>query len=80
MLSQQVTDARTMRERVLAGDPYVFDDPALAEADAAALDLVASHNATTTRQEPLRRALLERLLGAIGQPAVRDEPAAGEEA
>ncbi len=60
-------DDRTMRERMLAGDPYVADDPELAEANAAALDLVAAYNATTVRQRPLRRQLLERLLGAVGE-------------
>ncbi len=60
-------DERRMRERMLAGDLYVFDDPDLAEASAAALDLVAAYNATTPRQEPLRRQLLEELLGAVGE-------------
>ena len=31
-----------------------------------ALDLVAAYNATTVRQSPLRRRLLEELLGAVG--------------
>ncbi len=60
-------DPRTMRERMLAGDPYIADDPELAEASAAAMDLTAAYNATTARQRPLRRQLLERLLGAIGE-------------
>ncbi len=60
-------DPRTMRERMLAGDPYIADDPVLAEESAAALDLVAAYNATTVRQRPLRRTLLETLLGSIGE-------------
>jgi maltose O-acetyltransferase len=60
-------DTRTMRERMLAGDLYLADDPELAEANAAALDLAAAYNATTVRQGPLRRALLEQLLGAVGE-------------
>jgi maltose O-acetyltransferase len=60
-------DPRTMRERMLAGDPYIADDPELAEASAAAMDLTAAYNATTARQRPLRRQLLERLLGAVGE-------------
>jgi maltose O-acetyltransferase len=60
-------DPRTMRERMLAGDPYIADDPQLAEASAAAMDLTAAYNATTARQRPLRRQLLERLLGAVGE-------------
>jgi len=39
----------------------------LAEENAAALDLMAAYNATTARQRPLRRQLLETLLGSIGE-------------
>ncbi|MGY1731662.1 sugar O-acetyltransferase [Geodermatophilus sp. SYSU D01045] len=60
-------DARTMRERMLAGDLYVADDPEIAEESAAALDLVAAYNATSARQGPLRRELLGRLLGSLGE-------------
>ncbi|WP_245743655.1 sugar O-acetyltransferase [Geodermatophilus poikilotrophus] len=60
-------DGRSMRERMLAGDLYIADDPELAEANATALDLTAAYNATTVRQRPLRRQLLERLLGAVGE-------------
>jgi maltose O-acetyltransferase len=60
-------DPRSMRERMLAGDLYIADDPELAEANSAALDLMAAYNATTARQQPLRRVLLERLLGAVGE-------------
>jgi maltose O-acetyltransferase len=60
-------DPRTMRERMLAGDPYIADDPVLAEENAAALDLMAAYNATTVRQGPLRRQLLEALLGSVGE-------------
>ncbi|WP_369256815.1 sugar O-acetyltransferase [Geodermatophilus amargosae] len=60
-------DVRTMRERMLAGDPYIADDPEIAEAAAAALDLAAAYNATTMRQRPLRRHLLEQLLGSVGE-------------
>jgi maltose O-acetyltransferase len=60
-------DPRTMRERMLAGDLYIADDPVLAEENAAALDLMAAYNATTARQRPLRRQLLETLLGSIGE-------------
>jgi maltose O-acetyltransferase len=43
-------DARTMRERMLAGDLYVFDDPELGEANAAALDLMAAYNGQRCRR------------------------------
>jgi maltose O-acetyltransferase len=60
-------DTRSMRERMEAGDPYIADDPELAEASARALDLVDAYNATSVRQAPLRRALLEQLLGSVGE-------------
>ena len=60
-------DSRTMRERMLAGDLYIADDPEIGEQSAAALDLMAAYNATSVRQAPLRRQLLEQLLGAIGE-------------
>ncbi|GAA1626158.1 sugar O-acetyltransferase [Georgenia ruanii] len=61
------TDTRTMRERMLAGDLYIADDPELAAQNQAALDLMDAYNATTVRQGPLRRRLLEELLGSIGE-------------
>src|SRR4051794_22928817 len=60
-------DTRTMRERMLAGDPYLADDPELGEASTRALDLADAYNATTVRQGALRRRLLEELLGGIGE-------------
>jgi maltose O-acetyltransferase len=60
-------DDRTMRERMLAGDPYIADDPELAEESFAARDLMGAYNATSARQQPLRRMLLEQLLGAVGE-------------
>ncbi|HET6563323.1 MAG TPA: sugar O-acetyltransferase [Marmoricola sp.] len=60
-------DDRTMRERMLAGDLYIADDPEIEEESLAARDLMAAYNATTGRQRSLRRLLLERLLGAIGE-------------
>jgi maltose O-acetyltransferase len=56
-----------MRERMDAGDLYIADDPELAAASARALDLAAAYNATSVRQGPLRRSLLEELLGAVGE-------------
>ena len=60
-------DFRSMRERMLSGDLYIADDPELAELSSIALDLVATYNATSVRQGPLRRRLLEELLGSIGE-------------
>jgi maltose O-acetyltransferase len=63
-----------MRERMLAGELYIADDPELDEASTAALEVMAAYNATTPRQESLRRELLERLLGAIGEGTVLRPP------
>ncbi|WP_091930016.1 sugar O-acetyltransferase [Blastococcus sp. DSM 46786] len=60
-------DPRTMRERMLAGDLYIADDPEIAEESARALDLADAYNATSVRQGSLRRQLLAELLGAVGE-------------
>ncbi|MGM0385716.1 MAG: sugar O-acetyltransferase [Actinomycetota bacterium] len=63
----ETPDTRSMRERMLAGDLYIADDPELAEASNRALDLMDAYNATSVRQGPLRRQLLVELLGSIGE-------------
>jgi maltose O-acetyltransferase len=60
-------DTRSMRERMLAGDLYIADDPELDEHGSAALDLMTAYNATTVRQGPLRRQLLQQLVGSVGE-------------
>jgi len=60
-------DRRSMTERMRAGDLYIADDPEILEAANASIELMAAYNATTPRQEPLRRRLLAELLGAIGE-------------
>jgi hypothetical protein len=64
-------DGRSMRERMLAGDLYLADDPEIAEAAAVSHDLMAAYSSTTARQGPLRRELLarraaRRILDAVG--------------
>jgi Maltose acetyltransferase len=61
------TEARSMRERMLAGDLYIADDPDLAEANRDAIDLMDAYNTTSVQQGPLRRRLLEALLGSVGE-------------
>jgi maltose O-acetyltransferase len=56
-----------MRERMLAGEPYLSDDPELGELSSIALDLAGAYNATSVRQRRLRRHLLEELLGSVGE-------------
>jgi maltose O-acetyltransferase len=66
MTTDEATDGRTMRERMLAGDPYIADDPDIAAASRRARDLAAAYNTTSAGQGAERRRLLEELLGAVG--------------
>ena len=60
-------DGRSMRERMLAGDLYIADDPELGEQSSRALDLIQVYNATSVRAVEDRRRLLRDLLGSIGE-------------
>lgn len=60
-------DGRSMRERMLAGDLYIADDPELAEHGLRAMDLMDAFNSTPARDPRERRRLLRELLGAIGE-------------
>lgn len=59
-------DPRTMRERMLAGDAYVADDPVLTQENGRAQRLTMQYNAIDPLDGAARRALLEDLLGAFG--------------
>ncbi|MDA0646774.1 MULTISPECIES: sugar O-acetyltransferase [Nonomuraea] len=61
------SDGRSMRERMLAGDLYIADDPELAEHMRRAADLMDAYNATSARDPQTRRRLLAKLLGAVGE-------------
>jgi maltose O-acetyltransferase len=67
-------DGRSNHERMLAGDPYIADDPELEERSHRARDLADAHNRTTSRQAPLQRQLLEELLGTVGEDTVLRPP------
>jgi maltose O-acetyltransferase len=56
-----------MRERMLAGDLYLADDPELAELLLRAADLMDAFNTTPARDRDQRRRLLTELLGAVGE-------------
>src|SRR5215207_5321675 len=58
---------RSMRERMLAGDLHIADDPELAEHSLRAMDLMDAFNATPARDPQRRRRLLTELLGAVGE-------------
>ncbi|GAA4937889.1 sugar O-acetyltransferase [Nonomuraea thailandensis] len=67
-------DGRTMRERMLAGDLYIADDPELAEHMSRAMDLMEAFNASSARDPQLRHRLLTELLGAVGEGTVIRPP------
>ena len=60
-------EPRTMRERMLAGDPYIADDPEIAVALSRAQSLVHRYNAMDPAETDMRHALLRELLGAFGE-------------
>ena len=60
-------DERSMRDRMLAGDLYLADDPDLREAMLRAMDLMDAFNTTPARNPDEQRRLLTELLGAIGE-------------
>ena len=62
-----MADERSMRERMLAGELYLADDPELIVAYERAQDLTASYNATGVRERDRRAELLGELLGAVGE-------------
>jgi maltose O-acetyltransferase len=59
-------DARTQRERMLAGDLYIADDPQLAEDYRRAMRLMEEFNRSPADALQERRRILGDLLGAIG--------------
>jgi maltose O-acetyltransferase len=63
-----------MKQRMLRGELYVFDDPELEADQARAQELVERYNATRHAEEDLRQELLRRLLGAVGEGVVIRPP------
>jgi maltose O-acetyltransferase len=67
-------DGRSQRERMLAGDHYIADDPDLSrESDRAAV-LTARFNSLAGDDHGGRSAILRELLGAIGEGSVIRPP------
>jgi maltose O-acetyltransferase len=59
-------DQRSMRDRMLAGDPYIADDPQLAADSTRAQQLSHRYNTMDPTDGAARREVLEQLLGAFG--------------
>ena len=67
-------DGRSHRARMLAGDPYVADDPELLrESDRAAM-LTAQYNAAAYDDRAGRGRILRELLGSVGEGTVIRPP------
>lgn len=60
-------DGRSMRERMLAGDLYLADDPELVAGLERAQALTHRYNATDPLDREGRHAILRELLGAFGE-------------
>jgi maltose O-acetyltransferase len=63
-----------MKERMLRGELYVFDDAELAAEQARAQELLERYNATRHVEEELRSELLRELLGEVGEGVVIRAP------
>lgn len=59
-------DSRTQRERMLAGDLYLADDPELEAALQRALELTADYQRQSVAGDPAAAATLRELLGNVG--------------
>ncbi|WP_176582876.1 sugar O-acetyltransferase [Streptomyces marincola] len=57
----------TQKERMLAGELYIADDPEIAADAARAIRLTEEFNATATADAATRRAALVALLGEVGE-------------
>jgi maltose O-acetyltransferase len=67
-------DGRSQRERMLAGELYIADDPQLAADSLRALTLSGEFNASAPGDPGARLALLRELLGSVGEGTVIRPP------
>lgn len=64
---EKLHDGRSNRERMLAGDLYIADDPQLAAESRRAAELMYKINHSNPADAEARRALLRELLGSFGE-------------
>jgi maltose O-acetyltransferase len=62
-------DTRSQRERMLAGDLYIADDPELAREALRAAELMKAFNDSSPADEAGQRRILTDLLGSLGEGA-----------
>jgi maltose O-acetyltransferase len=67
-------DDRSNRERMLAGDPYIADDPESARMAQRAVRLADAYRRAAVEDEAAARPLLEELLGSLGADAFVKPP------
>ncbi|HSC50794.1 MAG TPA: sugar O-acetyltransferase [Gaiellaceae bacterium] len=67
-------DTRTQRERMLAGDLYLANDPELAAASLRAAELTKAFNDSSPADEAEQRRILTDLLGSLGEGTVIRPP------
>jgi maltose O-acetyltransferase len=67
--SPQVREGRSQRERMLAGELYIADDPELAAESLRAAKLSEQFNTSDPADPESRRAILRELLGSLGAGA-----------
>jgi maltose O-acetyltransferase len=65
---------RAMKERMLRGELYIADDPALGADHERAHALLDRYNASAFNEYALRDALLRELLGAVGEDVIVKPP------
>ncbi len=65
--SETADDHRTQRERMLAGDPYIADDPLLTQDHFRAMRLIEEYNRSRADAPWTRRRLLTELLERFGE-------------
>ncbi|MFT3877836.1 MAG: sugar O-acetyltransferase [Propioniciclava sp.] len=67
-------DPRTNRERMLAGDLYIADDPESSRLAHRAVRLADAYHRASVAEDPGARSLLENLLGHLGEQAYVKPP------
>ena len=60
-------DTRSQKQRMLAGDLYVADDPELAKDNRRISEWLDRYNATNTRSQPERQVLLKEAFAQVGE-------------
>ena len=67
MDEERQSDTRTQRERMVAGDPYLADDPQLLQESRRAEALAKEYNDSSALDPARRLRILRDLLGSIGE-------------